>query len=54
MTNQPLRSLDERQLHLRRSLFREPYATGASLGLAGGLPSMVLAWRMPVDLTDDE
>ncbi len=77
-----LRSLDERQVHLRRSLFREPYTTGASFGLVGGLveviatmtdneglmmglivgvfgllygiPSMVLAWRMPADLTDDE
>jgi hypothetical protein len=81
LMDRPLRSLDERQLHLRRSLFREPYATGASLGLAGGivvalatraddalmmglllavfglvygLPSMVLAWRMPADLTEDE
>jgi hypothetical protein len=81
LLDRPLRSLDERQLHLRRSLFREPYVTGASLGLAGGLvvavatqaddalmmglllavfglvfgtPSMVLAWRIPVDLADDE
>jgi hypothetical protein len=81
LLDRPLRSLDERQLDLRRSLFREPYATGASLGLAGGLvvavatlaepalamgllvavfglvfglPSMVLAWRMPADLADDE
>lgn len=81
LLDRPLRSLDERQLHLRRSLFREPYVTGATLGLAGGLvvagatladdalmmglllavfglvygmPSMVLAWRMPADLADDE
>jgi hypothetical protein len=81
LLDRPLRSLDERQLHLRRSLFREPYPTGASLGLVGGLvvavatraddalmmglvllvfglvyglPSMVLAWRMPAALTDDE
>jgi hypothetical protein len=81
LLNRPLKSLDERQLHQRRSLFREPYATGASLGLVGGLvlavatraddalmmgllltvfglvyglPSMVLAWRMPADLTDNE
>jgi hypothetical protein len=81
LLDRPLRSLDERQLVLRRSLFREPYVTGASLGLAGGLvvavatltelalmmgllvavfglvyglPSMVLAWRMPADLADDE
>jgi hypothetical protein len=81
LLDRPLRSLDERQLHLRRSLFREPYATGAGFGLVGGLlvavatraepalmmglvvavfgliyglPSMVLAWRMPVDLNDDE
>jgi hypothetical protein len=81
LLDRPLRSLDERQLHLRRSQFREPYTTGATLGLAGGLvvavatladdaltmglllavfglvygiPSMVLAWRMPADLADDE
>ena len=81
LLDRPLRSLDERQLHLRRSLFREPYVTGATVGLAGGLavavatladdaltmgllvavfglvygiPSMVLAWRMPADLADDE
>src|SRR5262252_1484092 len=37
MLDRPVRSLDERQVHLRRGLFREPYHTGAVLGLAGGL-----------------
>jgi hypothetical protein len=37
LLDRPLRSLDERQVYLRRSLFREPYTTGASLGLVGGL-----------------
>jgi hypothetical protein len=81
LLDRPLTSLDERQLHLRRSLFREPYMTGASLGLVGGLvvavatladdaltmgvlidvfgllygmPLIVLAWRMPEDLANDE
>jgi hypothetical protein len=81
LLDRPLRSLDERQVYLRRSLFHEPYATGASLGLIGGLvvavatladealmmglivavlgllygmPSIVLAWRMPANPTDDE
>jgi len=81
LLDRPLRSLDERQVHLRRSLFRDPYTTGATLGLVGGLvvavatladdtlllgllvavlgllygaPSMVLAWRMPANLPDDE
>jgi hypothetical protein len=37
LLDRSLRSLDERQVHVRRTLFREPYATGASLGLVGGL-----------------
>jgi hypothetical protein len=81
LLDRPFKHLDERQQHLRRSLFREPYVTGATIGIAGGilvavatqaefglmigilfavfgfifgLPSMVLAWRMPADPTDDE
>jgi hypothetical protein len=37
LLNRPLGSLDEQQVHLRRSLFREPYGVGVSLGLVGGL-----------------
>jgi hypothetical protein len=37
LLNRPLGSLDERQVHLRRSLFREPYGAGVGLGLVGGL-----------------
>ncbi|MBO3745227.1 hypothetical protein J5X84_04040 [Streptosporangiaceae bacterium NEAU-GS5] len=37
LLNRPLGSLDERQVNLRRSLFREPYGAGVGLGLAGGL-----------------
>lgn len=37
LLNRPLGSLDEQQVHLRRSLFREPYGAGVSLGLVGGL-----------------
>jgi hypothetical protein len=78
--DRPMGSLDERQRHLRRTLFREPYQTGAALGLVGGLvvavalragegvmlgllllvvgvvfglPSMVLAWRLPDGIDDD-
>ena len=35
--DKPIRYLDERQRQARRSLFGDPYATGAALGLAGGL-----------------
>lgn len=35
--DKPMRSLDERQRQARRSLFSDPYATGAALGLVGGL-----------------
>ncbi|MDH3681208.1 MAG: hypothetical protein OEV40_14815 [Acidimicrobiia bacterium] len=35
--DRPLRGLDERELEQRRSLFREPYVTGTSLGIVGGL-----------------
>jgi hypothetical protein len=81
LLDRPLSSLDERELHQRRSILREPYGTGATIGLTGGLlvalatladdalmmgafvaviglvyglPSMLLAWRMPADLNDDE
>lgn len=37
LLDHPLGSLDERQVHVRRTIFREPYMTGAALGLAGGL-----------------
>jgi hypothetical protein len=37
LLNRPLGALDEQQLHLRRSLFREPYGVGVSLGLVGGI-----------------
>lgn len=35
--DKPIRILDERQRQARWSLFGDPYATGASLGVAGGL-----------------
>ena len=35
--DKPIRYLDERQRQARRSLFSDPYSTGAALGLAGGL-----------------
>lgn len=35
--DKPMRYLDERQQHVRRSLFRDPYPTGVALGLAGGM-----------------
>lgn len=35
--DRPLSKLDERQRHLRQTVFREPYMFGATLGLAGGL-----------------
>lgn len=35
--DKPIRRLDERQRQVRQSLFTDPYATGAALGLAGGL-----------------
>lgn len=43
MLDKPLSSLDERQAMLRQNLFREPYITGVSLGLAGGLIVAVAA-----------
>ncbi len=46
MLDRPLRALDERQRHVRRSLFREPYMTGAALGIAGGL---VIALALQAD-----
>lgn len=35
--DKPIRRLDERQRQIRRTLFADPYSTGAALGLAGGL-----------------
>lgn len=35
--DKPIRRLDERQRQARQTLFPDPYATGAALGLAGGL-----------------
>jgi len=46
MFDRPLTSLDERQLQIRRTIFREPYFTGVALGLAGGL---VIAMATRVD-----
>lgn len=37
LLDRPRSALDERQLETRRSIFPEPYFTGAGLGLAGGL-----------------
>ncbi len=37
MLDRPARYLDERELLQRRTLFREPYITGASIGLVGGM-----------------
>ncbi len=80
LLDRPQHALDERQLNVRRTIFREPYLTGVAVGLAGGvavtmatrasdpvmmgwmllvasapygLPSMLLAWRMPDDPDDD-
>lgn len=35
--DKPMRRLDERQRQVRQTIFADPYATGAALGLAGGL-----------------
>lgn len=35
--DRPLSALDERQRHLRHTVFTNPYLTGASLGIAAGL-----------------
>jgi len=33
----PMRSLDEQQRHMRLSMFSDPYAVGATVGVAGGM-----------------
>ena len=37
MLDRPIASLDERQREQRLTLFRDPYVTGVTLGLAGGV-----------------
>ena len=45
LLNRPLGSLDEQQVHVRRSLFREPYGAGVGLGLVGGLVVSFVCYR---------
>jgi hypothetical protein len=78
LADRSIGSLDEQQRHMRLSLFSDPFAAGAVIGMAGGVgsmiavergydllgapivalvfavPALVMAWKLPDELVDDE
>lgn len=51
VADKPMRFLDERQRHMRRTLFGDPYVVGVSIGLVGGLlVGLALDASVPVSL----